>query len=318
MTIRQQLIIWLLCAVFLPAQAKPFVVGISTWNSYPSSVAGFKSSLTKQGLVEGKDIIYIEESAGASKVKQREIANLFKKKKVDLVYSLTTSGTVIMKDVLPETTPIVFSIVTFPADAGLIESFEYSSNNLVGTSNYIPENYFHELLKSVFPHAKNVAIFHRLGEPNSKIQAINLKRLMKKTGADVKLVSAKSLDDLNNKAQLIIKKLKPEVLVTTTDTLMQGGGEEVLIKLAKKHNIAVLSSNKKGIELGATLGPVADFKILGAMSGLMAGRVLKQGMLPTHMASKTQEPPLILVNRAALKKLKLSMPEHLVNVKYVD
>lgn len=318
MTIRQLLIIWLLCTVFVPAQAKPFVVGISTWNSYPGSVAGFKSSLTKQGLVEGKDIIYIEKSAGANKEKQTKIANLFKKEKVDLVYSLTTSGTVIMKNVLPETTPIVFSIVTFPADAGLIESFEYSSNNLVGTSNYIPEHYFHELLKNVFPSAKNVVIFHRFGEPNSKIQAINLKRLMKKTGADVKLVSARSLDDLNNKAQLIIKKLKPEVLVTTTDTLMQGGGEEVLIKLAKKHNIAVLSSNKKGIEMGATLGPVADFKILGAMSGLMAGRVLKQGMLPTHMASKTQEPPLILVNKAALKKLKLSIPEHLVNVKYVD
>jgi len=174
------------------------------------------------------------------------------------------------------------------------------------------------LLKSVFPHAKNVVIFHRLGEPNSKIQAINLKRLMKKTGADVKLVSAKSLDDLNNKAKLIIKDLHPEVLVTTTDTLMQSGGEEVLIKLAKKNKIAILSSNKKGIELGATLGPVADFKILGAMSGLMAGRVLKQGTLPTHMASKTQEPPLILVNRTALKNLKLSMPEHLVNVKYVD
>ena len=58
---------------------------------------------------------------------------------MDLVYSLTTPGTAIVKEVLPSDTPIVFSIVTYPADAGLIESFEYSGNNLVGTSNYVPE-----------------------------------------------------------------------------------------------------------------------------------------------------------------------------------
>jgi putative ABC transport system substrate-binding protein len=302
----------------MPLQAEPIKVGISTWNKYPSSVQGFKRSLTEQGLIEGKDIVYLEKSSGANKEKQREIAEFFKSEKVDLVYSLTTSGTIIIKEILPEKTPIVFSIVTFPADAGLIESFEYSANNLVGTSNYIPEDNFHKLLKSVFPTAKNVVIFHRYGEPNSKIQAINLKRLMKKTGADVKIVAAESLDDLNKKAAAAIEKLHPEVLVTTTDTLMQSGGEQVLIKLANKNNIAILSSNKMGIELGATLGSVADFKILGAMSGLMASKILKEGTLPTHMATKTQAPPLILVNKTAIKKLKLTIPDHLVNVKYVD
>ncbi len=318
MGLRQTWLLSLLLVLTTPALAKPLVIGISTWNSYPSSVQGFKRSLTEQGLIEGEDIVYLERSSGANKEQQREIAKFFKNQKVDLVYSLTTSGTVIIKDIMPDKTPIVFSIVTFPADAGLIESFEYSANNLVGTSNYIPEKNFQNILKSVFPTAKSVVIFHRYGEPNSKIQAINLKRLMKKTGADVKIISANSLDDLHDKASAAIKKLNPDVLVTTTDTLMQSGGEQVLIKLANKNKIAVLSSNKKGIELGATLGPVADFKILGAMSGLMAGKILKQGTLPTHMATKTQAPPLILVNESAFKKLGLTIPEHLVNVKYVD
>jgi len=271
-----------------------------------------------KGLIEGKDVIYLERSAGANKDKQREIAELFKAKKVDLVYSLTTSGTVIIKQVLPETTPIVFSIVTYPSDAGLIESMEYSANNLVGTSNYVPEKFFYEIIEGVFPHAKSVLIFHRYGEPNSKIQAVNLKRLIKKTGADVKIVSAKSLEDLEVKAKKYIDKLKPEVLVTTTDTLMQNGGEEVLVRIGKKLKLAILSSNKLGIEAGATLGPVADFNILGSVSGLMAVKILKESTLPTHMASKYMQPPLILVNKGALKKLGLSIPEHFKNVRYVD
>ncbi len=308
----------LLCVFAMLVQAKPYVVGISTWNHYPGSVAGFKESLTLKGLIEGKDVIYIEKSAQADKQQQREIAELFKREKVDLVYSLTTSGTVILKQVLPDSTPIVFSIVTYPADAGLIESMEYSANNLVGTSNYVPEKYFHEIIDGVFPHAKSILIFHRYGEPNSKIQAVNLKRLIKKTGADVKIVSAKSLKDLAAKAQKYINKLHPEVLVTTTDTLMQNGGEEVLVKAAKKSKIAILSSNKTGIEAGATLGPVADFKILGNVSGLMAVKILKESTLPTHMPSKYMQPPLILVNKSALKRTGLSIPEHFKNVRYVD
>jgi len=298
--------------------AKPFVVGISTWNSYPSSVQGFKQSLVLKGLIEGKNVIYLEKSAHADKNKQREIAELFKAEKVDLVYSLTTPGTVIIKQILPASTPIVYSIVTYPADAGLIESMEYSANNLVGTSNYVPEQYFHELMDGVFPSAKSVLVFHRFGEPNSKIQAVNLKRLIKKTGADVKIVSARSLDDLEKKARKFIDKLNPEVLVTTTDTLMQNGGEQVLINIAHEKKIAILSSNKTGIELGATLGPVADFKILGNMSGLMAVKILKESALPAHIASKYMQPPLILVNKKAQKHTGISIPEHLINVRYVD
>ncbi len=208
--------------------------------------------------------------------------------------------------------------MTYPSDAGLIESMEYSANNLVGTSNYVPEKFFYEIIEGVFPHAKSVLIFHRYGEPNSKIQAVNLKRLIKKTGADVKIVSAKSLEDLEVKAKKYIDKLKPEVLVTTTDTLMQNGGEEVLVRIGKKLKLAILSSNKLGIEAGATLGPVADFNILGSVSGLMAVKILKESTLPTHMASKYMQPPLILVNKGALKKLGLSIPEHFKNVRYVD
>ncbi len=308
----------IVCLYSLGIQAKPLLVGISSWGGYPTSVAGFKQALSSKGLVEGKDIMYIEKSAGADKNKQRAIAELFKRKEVDLVYSLTTSGTIIIKDVMDDNTPIVFSIVTYPADAGLIESMDYSANNLVGTSNYVPEEYFYELMAGVFPKAKSVLIFHRFSEPNSKIQAINLKRLIKKNGAKVKIVSAKSLADLAKKAKKYIIELSPDTLITTTDTLMQSGGEEVLIKLANESKIAILSSNKIGIEKGATLGPVADFEILGNMSGLMAAEILLESKLPTHMVSKFMRPPLILVNKKAFNKNGLSIPNHLENVRYVD
>jgi len=126
---------------------KIYKIGVSEWTGYPDSVKGFKDSMTKGGFIEGQNVIYLDQSSGINATRQREIAQSFREAGVDLVYSLTTPGTLIMKQFMPETTPIVFSIVTYPADSGLIESFDYSGNNLVGTSNYVELTNYIRLLK---------------------------------------------------------------------------------------------------------------------------------------------------------------------------
>jgi len=88
---------------------------------------------------------------------------------------------------VPHFTPAVFPIVTYPADSGLIESFEYSGNNLVGTSNYVELTNYIKLLKTILPNTKTLAIFHRKKEPNSKIQAANMIRLLKWEGTTVRI-----------------------------------------------------------------------------------------------------------------------------------
>ena len=200
-----------------------YKIGISVWTGYPTSVKGFKESLVAGGLVEGKNVEYLYGKSDIDQEKQRRIAQEFKEEQVDLVYSLTTPGTAIVKEILPSDTPIVFSIVTYPADAGLIESFEYSGNNLVGTSNYVPLFTYVKLLQTMLPTAKSVAIFHRKGEPNSKIQAANVIRLLKKAGIRPIDLEPTSVDERRQMALEV--RGEADVCMTTTATLCQGGGE---------------------------------------------------------------------------------------------
>ena len=236
---------------------------------------------------------------------------------MDLVYSLTTPGTAIVKEVLPSDTPIVFSIVTYPADAGLIESFEYSGNNLVGTSNYVPLFTYVKLLQTMLPTAKSVAIFHRKGEPNSKIQAANVIRLLKKAGIRPIDLEPTSVDEMRQMAREVSGEA--DVFMTTTDTLCQGGGERALIEISRAKKIPILSSNKVGVEEGSTFGPVADFYTLGKMAGEMAVKILRDGISPARLQSKIMEPPLTLVNRDGIKRLGLTVPEHkIANLRYTE
>ena len=312
---------FLLMFLSLPCQLlaidKQFNVGLSVWSGYPNSVEGFKAALSEAGLIEGKNIHYLMGNSGGDKTKQKQIAEQFKGANLDLVYSLTTPGTVIIKKTLPPSTPVVFSIVTYPADSGLIESFEYSGNNLVGTSNYVPLHNHVSLLKAILPDAKTVAIFHRKGEPNSKIQTAGLNRSFKRKGITVLDRTPSTLEEVTMMAKALIGKV--DAFVTTTDTLMQSGGEEALIKLSLRHKIPILSSNKSGLEKGSTFGPVADLYTLGKLSGEKAVKILLHNAEPSRLESEYQDPPLTLLNRASIKALGLRITDTLLNSsKWID
>lgn len=298
-------------------QATPFRIGLATWSGYPESVRGFKAGLANAGLIEGLDVTFIAGEQGADIGLQTRVAESFRDAGVDLVYSLTTPGTTVMKNILPGNTPIVFSIVTYPADSGLIESFEYSGNNLVGTSNYVPIRHYLYLLQLLYPQVSRIAIFHRKGEANSQIQSANLLRLFRRAGIEAVEFKPENLTQLKRLAEQVVGQV--DAFMTTTDTLIQAGGEQILIELSLEHGIPVLSSNKKGIEQGASFGPVADFYTLGYMAGQKAARILRDGTAPTKLESEIQNPPLFLVNRNTINHLGIPLsPEALRNVTWTD
>ncbi|MBV1908790.1 MAG: ABC transporter substrate-binding protein [Kangiellaceae bacterium] len=321
MTIKRTLVklisLVLIFNVYQVIAAESYKIGLAVWSGYPECVAGFKQALASEGLVEGQNIEFITGKTGANKELQTNVATGFREQNLDLVFTLTTPGTTIIKEIMPQSTPLIFSIVTYPADSGLIESFEYSGNNLVGTSNYVPLNRYVLLLKKILPNARNLAIFHRKGEPNSRIQSANLQRLFKKENIKVTVISAVDISEIKVQAMKLIDKV--DVFVTTTDTLIQGGGEQALIDISLKHNIPILSSNKKGIEQGATFGVVSDFFTLGRMSGLMAAKVLKEKRHPESLQSRIQEPPTYLVNSNSLKILGIKKPKNSgLDIKWIN
>ncbi len=322
---RSKYIFWALYCIFLlvgysnlyAGSDNTYKVGISVWTGYPASVQGFKDAMKRGGFVEGRNVEYLLGKSGLDKEKQRRIVEGFMDAEVDLVYSLTTPGTIIVKEVLPETIPIVFSIVTYPDDVGLIESFEYSGNNLVGTSNYVETNNYVLLLKTMLPDIKSLTIFHRKMEPNSKIQAANMIRHLKRNGIQVIDLEPSSVDEMRQMALDVADRT--DVYMTTTDTLCQGGGEDALIEIALRNKIPILSSNKSGIENGSTFGPVADFYTLGEMSGEMAVKILKKSIHPSMLQSRIQEPPLTLVNKKSADFVGIKVPENeLQNYMYFE
>ncbi|QTA89127.1 hypothetical protein [Desulfonema magnum] len=98
-------VIFVICCflTFGPAvvhcETDKYKIGISSWVGFPSSVKGFKDSLAAEGLTEGENVTFLSGKSDGDKNKQHAIAEHFKKERVDLVYSLCTSGTFIIKKI---------------------------------------------------------------------------------------------------------------------------------------------------------------------------------------------------------------------------
>ncbi|WP_087018475.1 ABC transporter substrate-binding protein [Thaumasiovibrio subtropicus] len=310
-SLRNPVLLLLICyssGFALADTQRTYRIGLAVWSGYHASVQGFKDGLASKGLVEGENVMFLVGETAASKSVQQNVAHRFNDAGVDLVYSLTTPGTSVMKEIIEPDTPIVFSIVTYPADSGLIESFEYSGNNLVGTSNYVPTEHFLTLMRLIVPNVQTVAIFHRKGEPNSRIQASNLIRMLKQHDIRSLNYEPASIGQVIHMANEAASKV--DMFITTTDTLMQSGGEDALITISLAKKIPILSSNKQGIVNGATFGPVADFYTLGKMAGVKAARILLENTLPTDLESEVQSPPHFLINLTSIKQLALPVPSH--------
>ena len=291
-------------------------IGISMWvegKEFNDNVEGFKETLEEYGFIEGLTVKYFEKNANGDKTKSSEIIQEFIDNDVHLIFSQTTTGTLIAKQMTQEI-PIVFSIVTYPVKANIIESFDSSGNNLVGTSNYIPVEKQIDLIYDI-SNSKQIGYLHHQGEINSEIQFEQMKQYSHTKGINLLKIPLSNLDE----AETTIKQALPEidVLYNACDTLIQNTGEEISIKIGLETKTPVFSCNKEGILSGALAGNVADFKLLGSLAGLKAVIILHGGN-PSDIRSEIQRGDHIFVNTETSKILGIKIPEHVENIIYQE
>ncbi|MCJ8345673.1 ABC transporter substrate-binding protein [bacterium] len=292
-------------------QTPVFTIGIAQWVSNPEfekNILGFKKGLASKGFIEGKNLHFLIKNPKANKDVQHEIIQKFISHPVDLIYSLTTPGTLISSQ-KTQRIPIVFSIVTYPQEAGLIQSLKNSNNNLTGTRNHVSfakQFYFFE---SLFPKLKKVAFAHRLGEPNSKIQFKELSILLKSRGITLIDIAASSLEDLKKQLNSSAKDI--DAIYSACDTLIQSGGEEIVIQYSLQHLMPNFTCNKDGIAKGALIGNVADFETIGRASGIKAAQILN-GALPQWIETESMSIDYLSINLKTAKVLNLEIPKSLI------
>ena len=296
----------------LGAESKKVTIGIAQWGSspdYEKNIEGFKAGLQESGYTEGKNVTTLVKNADTNFYQQVQNVEFFVKNKVDLIYALTTPGALAAKSVT-KNIPIVFSIVTYPVEAGIIESLDSSGNNLTGTRNYIPPTRQYFYFEQIYPGTKNLAFVHHKGESNSDIQYRQFKELLAKRKVVVHDIAAVSLEDMRSQLESSIEKF--DSVYSACDTLIQTGGGEIVSSLSQKYKKPNFVCTEDGVQKGALMGTLADFYQIGKISGQKAALILR-GMAPTNIITESSREDSIVVNIKTAQKLGLFVPKTLLD-----
>ncbi len=294
-------------------EEKIITIGIARWGANPEftrNVQGFKDGLAENGYVEGENVEFIIKNPETDLELQRTIIESFVEQKVDLIFSITTPSTLVAKEMTSEI-PIVFSVCTFPVESGLIASLESSGNNLVGTRNYISVARQYSAFKKVYPHTKTLAFVHRKGEPNSVAQYQEMKTLLEKKGIKIIDIAAVDLEDMHTQLEHVIEDV--DSLFSACDTLTHSaGGEETIIELAKQYKKPSFACNKEGTLRGHLMGNVADFYVIGRISGRQAALILG-GAKPSSLLTESPAEDYLIINTKTASEIDIDISQYMLD-----
>lgn len=265
-----------------------FRIGISqfiTHQSLDATREGFVDELAKQGYIEGKNIeIDLQNAQG----EQRNLKTISQQlaESSDVVLAIATPSAQSLANTT-QTTPVIFSAVTDPVSAKLVESREHPGGNVTGTSDQSSDAISTQinLIKKVLPKAKTIGILYTQSEPNSVVQKDEAKRLLEEKGFAV--VEKTILDSNNVKAAAESLMAEVDMVFVPTDNIISSTMETVK-QVSIKHKVPVFGGSTEMIAVGGLYNYGTNYEELGRQTARMLIRVLK-GEKPENIAVELPE-----------------------------
>lgn len=270
---------------------------------------GIVDGLNQHGFKRGVNTIIRIESAQANAALASQIAGKFVNQEPDLVVGVgTISAQSFSKYTKQKKVKLVFSSITDPVEAHIIQSLEKPRQNTSGVSNFVDLKPQIELFQKLQPTLKRIGILYNPGEINSvsvvkKLEALCLKLCLTLTKQTIN----KTGDIPQNTAKLANQV--DAIFISNDNTALSG--LQGIIRIATKAKVPVYVSDTDSVKLGAlaALGP--NQYELGIQTAELMARVLKGEDINTIPVEFPRKMGLYL-NLKAAKTLEITIPQKIL------
>ncbi|NOQ45803.1 MAG: hypothetical protein GQ559_03900 [Desulfobulbaceae bacterium] len=160
----------LLSASMVNANTHIYKIGILMWHESQhdeKTLEGFITGMELSGISHKIELKRAYEDESQARIFLRN----WKVKKVDLIFTIGTKGTLWAIDEIKEI-PIVFSAVTDPVATGIADSWQSSGRNITGSSNWIEFKNKLKIFKEAIPHLKKLGIIYVADNPVPRAETI--------------------------------------------------------------------------------------------------------------------------------------------------
>lgn len=270
------------------------IIQYAEHDALSSSRKGFLEALEKAGYVEGKNLtVDYQNSQGDQANLQTMVDQLAGKN--DLNFAIATPAAQALLNADADT-PAVFTAVTDPVSAGLVDSFEKSGGNMTGSIDATDVQGQVDMLLKVVPTAKTVGIFYNSSEVNSEVQAGQAKKALEAAGKTVVIKTVTTTNDV----QQVMTSLAGQVdaIYLPTDNTVASTASTIG-EILKEKKVPAIGSDEAYLE-GVLFTYGVDYHAIGVQAGQLAVEILK-GKKVSELPVEKPETASIAINEEMAK-----------------
>jgi putative tryptophan/tyrosine transport system substrate-binding protein len=291
---------------------KTVKIGITQIVEHPSLDAareGFIEALKDAGYEEGKNLKLDYQNAQGDMNNNASIAQKLVSDKNDLILAIATpsaqAAVQATKDI-----PILFTAITDPVGAELVQSLEKPGSNATGTSDTHPDAIKNTIaaIKKFVPDAKKVGIIYNNGEPNSVVNVKHAKEALEAAGLEAVETTISASSEVKQAAESMVGRV--DVMYIPKDNTVVAALESV-ITVANDKDIPTFVGEGDSVKRGAFASYGFDYHDLGYTTGKMAVEILK-GKKPSEMPVGFPENLELFVNKKAAKEEGVNLTEDML------
>lgn len=268
--------------------------------SLDQNYQGFIDGLEEAGYVEGENLTlnYLNASGDTANLQSmsENIAN-----SSDYIFGIATPAAQSLANV-EQSKPLLFSSVSDPIGAGLVDDLEQPGANVTGTTDAGPIEDQVALLKAIVPEAKRVGIIYNSGEANSVSEAEKATASLEEAGIEVVEATVTSTNDISQIMSSLVNDDVDAVFTVTDNTI--ASAMSLVGDLAVEAGLPIIGGSKDMTIANGLATYGLDYYELGKQTAEMLVEIIETGeIIPVESADNLE----LVVNEENAEKLGLDL-----------
>lgn len=269
---------------------------------------GVKDALEQAGWKEGENLVWEYQSAQGNPTTAAQIAKKFAGSNPDVIVAIATPSAQAMV-ASARNSNIIFTAVTDPVGAKLVEAWDKPSARVTGISDLTPIKKHMALVKQIVPNAERLGVIYNPGEANSVSLIELVKQYAPGEGMTVSEAASPKSADVQTAMRSLVGKV--DAVYLPTDNTVISALEGVL-KVAEQAKIPVIAADTDSVKRGAIAALGFNYYDVGVQTGEMTVAVLN-GTKPSELPVQGVEKTELYLNPGAAEKVGISLSKDLLD-----
>lgn len=285
----------------------PLKIGISQFVQHPALDNVSKGIMDKMKELGYENVEFDYQNSNADIGTTKQIAAMFKSKKMDMVVGVGTPNAQALKTTITDV-PVIYAAITDPLSAGLVADLYKGEKGIAGTSHKTPIKEQLQFLMSLTPVKKLGQIYS--GNDDSALYWMRqTKKACDELGLEYVGTAVNSSTEVKQAAETLVPHVDA-IFIATDNTVVSA--LSAVTTTALEHKVPLLSGDPASAKENPVLVAWGfDWYYIGQKTAEIMDQVLKGTPtedIPTGIISDTSHMNMIL-NQAVADKIGITFPD---------